>query len=148
MKRVNSDEQFIDLRKTGRNATYSLHMEREPEKGIAESFKVGFSVIGGRIDEVWTGHDKSTEFTDLVFSGKYSVWVDIIRNRLSLTEALLSRKLNLLGETNEMYGPTVWMSPGPLFGVGVTAATERIIEIARQIPTQFHGKYFSSETQS
>ena len=148
MKRVNSDRLFVDLRKTDRNATYSLHIEREPENGVEESFTVGFSIIGGKMDEVWTGHDKTTEFTDLVISGKYGVWIDIIRDRLSLTDALLSRKLALRGETSEIYGATVWMSPGPLFGVGVTPATERIIEIARHIPTEFHGKFAMSKTQA
>jgi hypothetical protein len=123
--------------------TYTLHFEREPESSIERDLLVGFEVIDGKICEVWTGEDRTTKFTDLVFAGKYGVWVDLLRERLTLTDALLERKLVLRGETNEIYGPTVWMSPGPLFGVSLTAATERIVDVARTIPTEFHGKYAS-----
>lgn len=51
--------------------------------------------------------------------------------------------MSLRGETNEMYGPTVWMSPEPLFGVELSPAARRIIEVARTIPTEFHGKYLT-----
>lgn len=143
MQRVNSDPIFHDLKKTGRNATYTLHFEREPENSIERDLLVGFEIIDGKICEVWTGEDRTTKFTDLVFAGKYGVWVDMLRERLSLKNALLERKLVLRGKTNEIYGPTVWMSPGPLFGVSLTAATERIVDMARTIPTEFHGKYVS-----
>jgi len=143
MKRVNSDPVFPDLRKTGRNATYTLRLEREPENGVRADLMFGFEVVDGKIKEVWTGGNRTTQFTDLVFSGKYGVWVDLLRDRLKITDALLARKLTLRGETDEIYGPTVWMSPGPLFGMSLTAATERIVEIARSIPTEFHGKYGS-----
>lgn len=143
MRRVNSDPIFPDLRKTGRNATYTLRLEREPENGVKEDFTIGFAVVGGRISEVWAGESRTTPLTDLVFSGRYGVWVDLLRDRLRLGDALLSRKLTLRGETSEIYGPTVWMSPAPLFGVGMTAATERIVQVARRIPTEFHGKYES-----
>ena len=143
MKRVNSDPVFLDLRKTGRNATYTLRLERDPENGVRAGLMFGFEVVDGKIKAVWTGGNRTTQFTDLVFSGKYGVWVDLLRDRLKITDALLARKLTLRGETDEIYGPTVWMSPGPLFGMSLTAATERIVEIARSIPTEFHGKYGS-----
>jgi hypothetical protein len=146
MKRVNSDPVFLDLRKTGRNATYTLRLEREPENGVRADLTFGFEVVDGKIKEVWTGGNRTTQFTDLVFSGKYGVWVDLLRDRLKITDALLARKLTLRGETDEIYGPTVWMSPGPLFGMSLTAATERIVEIARTIPTEFHGNYASQST--
>lgn len=143
MRRVNADPVFMDLKKSGRNATYTLHFEREPDRNVKRDLSVGFEVIDGKISETWTGEDRTTEFTDLVFSGKYGVWVDLLQGRMKLTDALLARKLTLRGETNEIYGPTVWMSPGPLFGVNLTAATERIVEVARTIPTEFHGLYVS-----
>lgn len=143
MQRVNKDPIFLDLRKTGRNATYTLHLEREPENGVPEDLRIGFAVVDGKISDIWTGEDRTTQLTDLIFSARYGVWVDLLRDRLRLTDALLGRKLTLRGETNEIYGPTVWMSPGPLFGVSLTAATERIVEVARSIPTEFHGKYAS-----
>lgn len=142
-KRVNSDSMFLDLRKTGRDATYTLRLEREPENGVKEDLTFGFAVVDGRISEVWAGEGRTTPLTDLVFSGTYGVWVDLLLDRLRLTDALLTRKLTLRGETSEIYGPTVWMSPAPLFGVGLTAATERIVQIARSIPTEFHGNYGS-----
>jgi putative sterol carrier protein len=144
MSHVNSDKNFSDLRKTGRDATYTLGIEPEPENNIEDSFKVGFSIIGGKMNEVWTEETKTAEFTDLVVSRKYGVWVDMIRNRLRLTNALLSRKLSLGGETNQIFGLTVWMSPERLFAVELTRAAERIIEIARTIPTEFDGSYSSN----
>jgi len=147
MQRVNSDPVFLDLRKTGRDATYTLHLEREPENGVEADLRIGFAVVDGKISEVWTGEDRATQFTDLIFSGKYGVWVAMLRDRLRFTDALLARKLTLRGETDEIFGPTVWMSPGPLFGMSSTAATERIVELARSIPTEFHGNYGSQSTR-
>jgi hypothetical protein len=141
MKRVNSDSVFLEDKKTGRNATYNVHVEREPENGIESDLRFGFEVIGDRMKEVWSGGERTTELTDLVFSGKYGVWVDLLTGKLALSDALLTRKLVLRGETDEIYGPTVWMSPGPIFGMSLTAAAERIVEVARTIPTEFHGKY-------
>jgi len=143
MQRVNSDSIFLEEKKTGRNATYTLHVEREPENGIDNDLKFGFEVLDDRIREVWTGVDRTTQLTDLVFSGKYGVWVDLLSDKLRLSDALLARKLTLRGETDEIYGPTVWMSPGPIFGTSLTAAAERIVEVARTIPTEFHGRYAS-----
>ena len=143
MKRVNSDRVFLEQKKTGRNATYTLHVEREPENDVKNDMTFGFEVIDDRIKEVWSGGDRTTQFTDLVFSGRYSVWVDLLSNKLRLSDALLTRKLILRGETDEIYGPTVWMSPGRIFVMSLTAAAERIVEVARTIPTEFHGKYAS-----
>jgi len=141
MNRLNSDRLFTELRKSGRNATYTLRVEPEPENRVEKALTVGFSVVDGEIGEVWTNERRTTQFTDLVISGKYGVWVDLIRNRTSITDAFLSKKLSLGGETNQIYGPTVWMSPERLFAVALSPAAERIIEIARTIPTEFHGKY-------
>lgn len=141
MKRLNSDQLFMSLRKSGRNATYTLHVEPEPENGIDEPLIAGFSIVRGKVTEVWTDENRTTEFTDLVISGKYNVWVDLIRNRMNAVDAFLSRSLLLKGETDEIFGPTVWMPPGPLFGVELPPAAARIIEVARTIPTEFHGTY-------
>lgn len=141
MKRLNSDQLFSSLRKSGRNATYTLHVEPEPENGIEKALIAGFSIVDGKVDDVWTDRNTITQFTDLVISGKYRVWVNLIRNRTNPTEAFLNRELSLGGETSEIYGPTVWMSPEPLFGVKLPPAAGRIIEVARTIPTEFHGKY-------
>ncbi len=141
MRRVNSDEVYLGLSKTGRDATYTLVVEEEPENEVWDSFTVGFSVVDGKIGEVWTGKPKTTQLMDLVISGKYGTWVEMLRSKLGLTDALLARKLTLAGETNQIFAPSIWMSGGQLFGVGLTAAAERLIEIARAIPTEFHGKY-------
>jgi len=99
-KRLNSDEASTRLRKSGRNATYTLQIEREPENGIENALTVGFAVVNGKVTDVWTDKSKLTEMTDLVISGKYGVWVDMIHSRLSLTDAFFSKKLSLRGETD------------------------------------------------
>lgn len=45
MKRLNSDRLFMSLRKSGRNATYTIHVEPEPANGIDEPLIAGFSVV-------------------------------------------------------------------------------------------------------
>lgn len=91
MQRLNSDQLFSGLRKSGRNATYSLHAEPEPESAVEKALIAGFSVVDGNVNQVWVGRNETTQFTDLVISGKYGVWVDLIHNRMILSKRFFPR---------------------------------------------------------
>jgi len=122
MKRTNEDEEYLELAKE-ENASYTFIMEPEPEKGVDKAIILGYSVENGRITDIWLGERK----TDFVISGKYGVWVSILRGEMGVTKAFLTRKLKVRGNLMKL--------------LKLAKATERWLEILRTIPTEFHGDY-------
>ncbi len=118
----NKDEEFVKAAKD-QNTTYTFIMEPEPEKGVNERITIGYRIENGVIKEIWRG-ERDTEFT---ISGRYGVWVDILKGKYGATKALLTRKLKARGNKIKL--------------MRYANATKRWIEILRKIPTEFHGDY-------
>ncbi|HHS97341.1 MAG TPA: hypothetical protein ENK08_05500 [Chloroflexi bacterium] len=121
-KRSNADPEYLKLAK-GLNASFTLILEPEPDKGVSERIVVGFSNADGRIDEIWLG-ERPTDFT---LSAPYGVWVDILRGKMGPTKAIASRKLRTRG-------PFLQLLQG-------ANRIIRWVEILRSIPTEFEGEY-------
>jgi hypothetical protein len=118
----NSDPQYLELAK-GNNESYTLVLEPEPAQGIAEQIVIGFDNADGKMNQVWIGQ-RPTLFT---LSGPYSVWVDILRGKMSATKAITMRKL-------KTQGPFLQLLQG-------ANRIIRWVEILRIIPTEFEGNY-------
>ncbi len=121
-RRTNEDEEYGRLAKDEHDS-YTMILLAEPGKGVKEDLVVGFQVEGGRIADIWSG-DRNT---DLVLSGTYGVWVDILRGALGPTRAFLMRKLRVRG--------------GMMRLLRTSDSTMRWVEILRTIPTEFEGEY-------
>jgi len=121
-KRSNADPEYLELAK-GHNASYTLVLEPEPEKGITEQIVVGFDNVDGKVNEVWL-EQRPTQFT---LSAPYGVWVDILRGKMGPTKAIASRKLRT-------QGPFVQLLQG-------ANRIIRWVEVLRTIPTEFEGSY-------
>jgi len=121
-RRSNADPEYLELAK-GHNASYTLVLEAEPEKGVAERIVVGFDNVDGKIGEVWRG-ERPTDFT---LSAPYGVWVDILRGKMGPTKAIASRKLRT-------QGPFLQLLQG-------ANRIIRWVEVLRTIPTEFEGAY-------
>ncbi len=120
--RSNSDPRYLQLAK-GNNESYTLVLEPEPARGVAEQTVLGFDNKDGLMDGVWLGQ-QPTLFT---LSGPYNVWVDILRGRMGATKAITMRKL-------KTHGPFLQLLAG---GNRII----RWVEILRTIPTEFLGDY-------
>jgi hypothetical protein len=121
-KRSNADPEYLELAE-GHNASYTLVLEPEPEKGAAEQIVVGFDNVDGRMNEMWL-EQRPTQFT---LSAPYGVWVDILRGKMGPTKAIASRKLRT-------QGPFVQLLQG-------ANRIIRWVEVLRTIPTEFEGDY-------
>jgi putative sterol carrier protein len=121
-KRCNADPEYLELAK-GHNASYTLVLEPEPEKGVTEQIVVGFDNVDGKVNEVWL-EQRPTQFT---LSAPYGVWVDILRGKMGPTKAIASRKLRT-------QGPFVQLLQG-------ANRIIRWVEVLRTIPTEFEGSY-------
>ena len=122
MMRSNADPEYLELAK-GNNESYTLVLESEPHKGVAEPIIIGFNNVDGRMNEAWEGQ-RPTEFT---LSAPYGVWVDILRGKMGPTKAIASRKL-------KTQGPFIQLLQG-------ANRIIRWVEILRTISTEFEGDY-------
>jgi hypothetical protein len=120
--RSNADAGYLALAK-GNNESYTLVLEAEPAKGVAEVTVIGFDNKDGLMNDVWLGQ-RPTQFT---LSAPYGVWVDILRGKIGATMAIASRRLRT-------QGPFLQLLQG---GTRIV----RWVEILRTIPTEFEGTY-------
>jgi putative sterol carrier protein len=121
-KRSNADAKYLELAK-GNNESYTLVLEPEPDKGVAEQIIIGFDNVDGKMNDFWVG-SRPTLFT---LSAPYGAWVDILRGKMGPTKAIASRKL-------KTQGPFLQLLQG---GNRII----RWVEILRTIPTEFEGSY-------
>ncbi len=120
--RTNEDGEYRRLAQD-EHESYTMVLLGEPKKGVPEDVVVGFQVDGGEIAEIWSGERK----TDFVLSGRYGIWVDILRGKLGPTRAFLTRKLRVRGSMMRL--------------LKTSDSTMRWVEILRSIPTEFEGDY-------
>jgi len=121
-RRSNSDPEHLELAK-GNNDSYTLVMEPEPDKGVAEQIAIGFANVDGKMSEIWLG-ERETDFT---ISGAYGVWVDILRGKMGATNAIAMRKLKTQGSFMQLLQDS--------------DRIVRWVEVLRTIPTEFEGEY-------
>lgn len=122
IKRSNADPEYLELAK-GNNESYTMVLDPEPERGVAEQIVIGFDNVDGRMNHSWEGQ-RPTSFT---LSAPYGVWVDILRGKIGATQAITTRKL-------KTQGPFLQLLQG-------AKRIIRWVSILRTIPTEFEGEY-------
>jgi hypothetical protein len=121
-KRTNSDAQYLELSK-GENEIYTLVLEAEPDKGVAEKLNLCYRVEDGKIVEIFSAEREAT----FSLAAPYGIWVDILTGRLGANKALMTRKVKVKGNMVKL----LKYSEGVL----------RWVEILRAVPTEFEGQY-------
>jgi putative sterol carrier protein len=121
-KRTNSDEKYLELSK-GENETYTLVLEAEPDKGVAQTLTLCYRVEDGKIVEVFPAEHEAT----FRISAPYGIWVDVLRGTLGANKAIMTRKLKVKGNFMKL--------------LKYSDSVLRWVDILRTIPTEFEGEY-------
>ena len=122
VKRTNSDAKYLELSKD-QNEIYTLVLEAEPEKGVAEALTLCYRIENGKIAEVYPTEREAT----FRLSAPYGTWVEILTGKLGANKALMTRKLKVKGNFMKL----LKYSEGVL----------RWVEILKTLPTEFEGQY-------
>ena len=122
LKRTNSDEKYLKLSK-GENEIYTLVLEAEPAKGIAENLILCYRVEDGKIVEVFPTEREAT----FRIAAPYGTWIEILTGKLGANKAIMTRKLKVKGNFMKL----MKYSEGVL----------RWVEILKTVPTEFEGQY-------
>ena len=123
-RRTNADTQYLALAK-GETVGYTMSIEPDAAKGVAERTVVGYRTEDGPIVAIWIGERP----TEMVISAPYGVWVDVTLGKVSVTRAFLTRRLKLKGNLARI--------------LKMSKSTDRWLEILRQVPTEFAGAFAS-----
>ncbi|UCH03704.1 MAG: SCP2 sterol-binding domain-containing protein [Candidatus Thorarchaeota archaeon] len=119
---LNTDEDYAKLASSVVDS-YTLVLQAEPDKGVEDTLVVGFEIKEGRMTDIWLG-EKETSF---ILSAPYRVWVDILIGNIGANRAFITRKLRIKGNMPRL--------------LKTAKATDRLVEILREMPTRFHGEY-------
>jgi putative sterol carrier protein len=122
LKRTNSDAKYLELSK-GENEIYTLVLDAEPEKGVAQALTLCYRVEDGKIAEVYPMEKEAT----FRIAAPYGTWVEILTGKLGANKALMTRKLQVKGNFMKL----LKYSDGVL----------RWVEILKTLPTEFEGQY-------
>lgn len=123
-EKINNDEEYAKLASSV-DDSYTLVLQAEPDKGVMETRIVGFEIKGGQMTDIWTGERK----TSFILSASYRVWVDILVGKIGANRAFITRKLNIKGNMPRL--------------LKTAKATDRLVALLREVPTEFHGDYSS-----
>ena len=121
-KRSNADEEYRRLAANDTDS-YTMVLEAEPAKGVSAAVTIGYGLQNGVIADIWSGERKTT----YTLSGKYGVWVEILRGKLGPNKAFTMRKLKVRGNFLKL--------------LAGSDSTLRWVEILKTIPTEFEGAY-------
>ncbi|MFW9769456.1 MAG: SCP2 sterol-binding domain-containing protein [Candidatus Thorarchaeota archaeon] len=121
-KRINSDQEYAKLASSVEDS-YTLVLQAEPDKGVPDTRIVGFEIKQGKMTDIWTG-EKDTSF---ILSAPYRVWVDILLGKIGANRAFITRKLSIKGNMPRL--------------LKTAKATDRLVTLLREVPTEFHGEY-------
>ncbi|MFW9904419.1 MAG: SCP2 sterol-binding domain-containing protein [Candidatus Thorarchaeota archaeon] len=128
-KRVNENEEYLEMTKGEGRKSFTFILEPEPEKNVIDMIRIGYEENDGVIENIWEG-EQETEF---IITGKYGNWVRILRQELGATKALTMRKLKL--------------KKGSLIKLLRSSdSTIKWIQILASIPVKFHGDYVNLST--
>ena len=122
VKRTNFDAKYLELSKD-ENEIYTLVLEAEPEKDVAEALTLCYRIENGKIAEVYPTEREAT----FRLSAPYGIWVEILTGKLGANKALMTRKLKVKGNFMKL----LKYSEGVL----------RWVEILKTLPTEFEGQY-------
>lgn len=123
-EKINSDAEYAELA-SGVEDSYMLVLQAEPDKGVPDTMLVGFEIKSGKMTDIWIG-EKETSF---ILSAPYRVWVDILLGKIGANRAFITRKLSIKGNMPRL--------------LKTAKATDRLVTLLREIPTEFHGDYSS-----
>ncbi|MFW9976228.1 MAG: SCP2 sterol-binding domain-containing protein [Candidatus Thorarchaeota archaeon] len=121
-ERINNDKEYADLASNVKDS-YTLVLQAEPDKGIKETMIVGFEIKEGKMVDIWSGERE----TSYILSAPYRVWVDILVGKIGANRAFITRKLSIKGNMPRL--------------LKTAKATDRLVTLLREIPTEFHGDY-------
>jgi putative sterol carrier protein len=121
-ERINTDSEYAKLA-SGVDDSYTLVLQAEPDKGVQSTMIVGFAIEAGKMTDIWSG-ERETSF---ILSAPYRVWVDILLGKIGANRAFITRKLNIKGNMPRL--------------LKTAKATDRLVALLREIPTEFHGDY-------
>ena len=121
-EKINSDAEYASVGSTV-DDSYTLILQAEPDKGVTDTMIVGFEIKNGKMTDIWTG-ERDTSF---ILSAPYRVWVDILLGKIGANRAFITRKLKIKGNMPRL--------------LKNAKATDRLVALLREIPTEFHGKY-------
>ncbi len=121
-KRINEDPLYEKLGKDVEDS-YTLVLEAEPPKGVDTSVIIGFSIVHGKMADIWLGSRKTT----FILEAPYGVFIDILTGKLDVNRAFIMRKLKIKGSLARL--------------LKTAKATERFVEVLRTIPSEFEGDY-------
>ena len=120
--KLNADSEYESLA-GGVDDSYTLILQAEPDKGISDTMIVGFAIKEGKMTDIWKG-ERDTSF---ILSAPYRVWVDILLGKIGANRAFITRKLSIKGNMPRL--------------LKTAKATDRLVNLLREIPTEFHGDY-------
>lgn len=121
-EKINDDSEYADLASKVEDS-YTLVLQAEPDKGVQDTMIVGFEINNGKMTDIWTG-ERDTSF---ILSAPYRVWVDILIGKIGANRAFITRKLSIKGNMPRL--------------LKTAKATDRLVALLREIPTEFHGEY-------
>ena len=106
----------------GFNAIFQFIVEAEPDKGITERREVGIKLP--ECDETWQGIRDDANYT---MSGKYGIYVDVLKGDIGATRAIATRKLKVKGNLGNL--------------LKFKRAIDRYVEVLGEVPSEFEGDY-------
>ncbi|MFW9800455.1 MAG: SCP2 sterol-binding domain-containing protein [Candidatus Thorarchaeota archaeon] len=121
-KKLNDDDAYRTLAAKVADS-YTLVLQAEPDKGVDNTLIVGFEIKEGEMTDIWLG-EKETSY---ILSARYRVWVDILLGKIGANRAFITRKLKIKGNMPRL--------------LKTAKATDRLVELLRELPTEFHGDY-------
>jgi len=119
---LNEDAEYAKLAENV-DDSYTLVLQAEPDKGVEESITVGFAIKEGKMTDIWRG-ERETSF---ILSAPYKAWVDILLGKIGANRAFITRKLKISGNMPRL--------------LKTAKATDRLVDVLRGVPTEFHGSY-------
>lgn len=119
---LNSDTEYGKLAEKV-DDSYTLVLQAEPESGIEETIIVGFAIKEGKMIDIWRGERE----TSYILSAPYRAWVDILLGKIGANRAFITRRLKISGNMPRL--------------LKTAKATDRLVEVLRGVPTEFHGTY-------
>ncbi|MFX0174542.1 MAG: hypothetical protein ACFE9L_21905 [Candidatus Hodarchaeota archaeon] len=129
-RRVNSDEKLMEIAKNVGRISVTCILQAETDKNAPE-ICVGVLINRGMIEDIWLGV-RETEF---VVSGKYGIWVRILRDELGISLAITTKKLRFKGNLKKLFRIS-----------GITHIAMKVLDIIRSLPVELHGGYAEEST--
>jgi putative sterol carrier protein len=121
-ERINNDTEYSELAASV-DDSYTLVLQADADKGVNDTMIVGFEIKSGKMTDIWTG-ERETSF---ILSAPYRVWVDILLGKMGANRAFITRKLSIKGNMPRL--------------LKTAKATDRLVSLLREIPTEFHGAF-------